>query len=50
MPKIRSYCATGDFFCQNNPGDGNFAIHNSYGKTTTTIAANWIRYMISDFN
>lgn len=50
VPKIRSYCATGDFLCQNNPGDGNFAIHNSYGKTTTTIAANWIRYMISDFN
>ncbi|MEV7611115.1 hypothetical protein AB0N61_16625 [Microbacterium sp. NPDC089320] len=50
VPKIRSYCATGDYFCQKNPGDSNFAIHNSYKNTSMTIAANWIRYMISDFN
>ncbi|MCK2035179.1 cutinase family protein [Microbacterium sp. SSW1-49] len=45
--KIRSYCATGDYFCQKNPADKNFTIHNSYRTTTMTIANNWIRYVLT---
>jgi len=50
IPKIRSYCADGDFFCQSNAGDGNFAIHNSYKTTTMDFARNWIRYMMTSVN
>lgn len=46
QPKIRSYCAAGDFFCQNNPGDANFTIHNSYKNTTALTAANWLEYRL----
>jgi len=48
--KIRSYCLAGDFFCQSDLSDSNFAIHNSYASPTTGAvinATNWITYMIS---
>ena len=51
VPRIRSYCYSGDFFCQNNPADAGFKIHNSYGTLTqATKAASWIDYMMSDFS
>lgn len=51
VPKIRSYCYKGDFFCQNNAGDQGFAIHNSYGSATqASKAASWMDYMMTDFN
>ena len=50
QPRIRSYCASGDFFCQNNPGDSNYAIHNSYKTTTMSFADSWIHYMLTSTN
>lgn len=51
VSKIRSYCYAGDFFCQNNPNDSGFAIHNSYGSSTqTSKATSWIDYMLTDSN
>lgn len=49
--KIRSYCFSGDFFCQNDPTDSGFNIHNSYGNVTQVAkAASWIDYMLIDLN
>lgn len=47
VQKVRSYCISGDFFCQSNPGDSNYAIHNSYAANFTAQAASFLEYMIT---
>lgn len=46
VPLIRSYCKTGDQFCQTGTGSNAGAIHNSYTSETVN-ARNWIDYMLS---
>lgn len=46
--KIRSYCVTGDFFCQSDVTDSTFAKHNSYKTVSVVAARNWIDYMLSE--
>lgn len=47
--KIRSWCFSGDFFCQNNAGDSNYSIHNSY-KYYMSDPASWVNYMVTSAN
>lgn len=47
--KIRSYCNVGDRFCQNNPADGDFTIHNNY-QGHMSGAKLWFDYMLTDTN
>lgn len=47
--KIRSYCKTGDLFCQGGLGSNAMAIHNSYNNDATA-ARQWIEYMIANVN
>jgi len=44
--KIRSYCKTGDIFCQSGVGSNALAIHNSY-TSATSDATSWITYMLT---
>ncbi|MGN8552898.1 UNVERIFIED_CONTAM: cutinase family protein [Microbacterium sp. SLM126] len=46
VPKIRSYCKTGDLWCQSGTGSNALAIHNSY-TTETTRANDYIHHMLS---
>lgn len=44
--KVRSYCKTGDAFCQSGLSSSARAIHNSY-TTATADASSWIMYMLT---
>ncbi|PRA81349.1 cutinase family protein [Microbacterium sp. MYb66] len=44
--KVREYCNIGDFFCQSDPADSNYAIHNSYGQNANSVAG-WIQYTLT---
>ncbi|QYM64310.1 cutinase family protein [Microbacterium sp. Se5.02b] len=47
--KVREYCLAGDFFCQSNPNDSSYAIHNSYGQFAGGVAG-WIQFLLTDSN
>lgn len=47
--KIRSYCYTGDYFCNSGKGSNAMAIHNLYGENSTTAAWQWMEYMVNSF-
>lgn len=46
--KIRSWCFTGDYFCQADLSDTNYKLHNSYGDFSMIDARNWIDYLLAD--
>jgi len=46
---VRSYCYTGDYFCQNNPNDSNYAIHNSYASDMAYVKQ-WFDYQLTNPN
>lgn len=46
---VRSYCHTGDYFCQNNPNDSNYAIHNSYASDMAYVKQ-WFDYQLTNPN
>ena len=51
VPIIRSYCYTGDAFCQNaGLGDDAIDVHESYDSTATGDAYFFLRDFIFDFN
>lgn len=47
--RVREYCNIGDYFCQSNPGDSNFAIHNAYDQYASSVAG-WIQYTLTNPN
>lgn len=46
--KIRSWCFSGDYFCQADFSDSNYTIHNSYIDLTMTQARDWIDFLLAD--
>lgn len=47
--RVREYCNVGDFFCQYNDGDSNYAVHNDYGQCASS-GAGWIGYTLTSPN
>jgi hypothetical protein len=39
VTKVRSYCFTGDFFCQSTPTPAGLTVHGSYGASNAPLDA-----------
>jgi hypothetical protein len=45
---VRSLCYPGDYFCQRNLGESNYAIHNSYDDNRALYDAwQWARAVLT---